>query len=332
MLPLPDFNRLRVFFHVHRAGSASGAAAELHVTQSAVSQSLAKLEQELGAQLFVRRHRKLVPTPAAARLYGVVAPFVEALDGGLAEIHRAQHELSGVLRLGAPVEFGAHRLPPVLAAFRRANPGVAFELVLGHPSEVLPRLDEGRLDFAFVDVFEPPFGGHRAAHHPPAGAGGMASITPAARTAGLEVVEVMEEQLVLIGAREYEARQLQGSRALGRLAQASFVAYQPAAPALRGWFRHHFGRVPPRLDVALVVESVQAVIAAVRHGMGLGVVPSHTVASELAAGTLVAIGTRRRAIVSRVSLVRVLDKVPSRTEKAFVRFLERWPASPPQPH
>jgi hypothetical protein len=49
------------------------------------------------------------------------------------------------------------------------------------------------------------------------------------------------------------------------------------------------------------------------------------VAAELEAGTLVVVGTRRRAIVNRVSLVRVLDKVPSRAEKTFVRFFERWP-------
>lgn len=310
---LPDWGRLRVFFHVHRAGSVTAAAAELHVTQSAVSQSLAKLEQELGVQLFVRRHRRLVPTPAAARLHAIVEPFVAALDEGLPAIHQAQHELRGVLRLGAPAELGAHRLPPLLAAFRRDHPGVAFELVLGPPSELLPRLDEGRLELALVDVFEPQ------------GSPPLASVT-GARMAGLEVVEVMEEPLVLVGERGYEAAQLQGSRALRRLAEASFVEYQASAPAVRGWFEHHFGRVPARLDLALVVESVQAVITAVRHGMGLGVVPAHTVAAELEAGTLVAIGTRKRAIVSRVSLVRVLDKVPSRVEKAFVRFLDRWPA------
>lgn len=316
MLPgqLPDWGRLRVFFHVHRAGSVTAAAAELHVTQSAVSQSLAKLEQELGAQLFVRRHRRLVPTPAATRLHAIVSPFVAALDEGLPAIHQAQHELRGVLRLGAPAELGAHRLPPALAAFRQANPGVSFELVLGPPSELLPRLDEGRLELAFVDVFEPPLGGRSLAP------------VPSARMAGLEVVEVMEEPLVLVGERGYEAARLSGSRAFGRLAEASFVEYQASAPAVRGWFGHHFGRIPSRLDIALVVESVQAVLTAVRHGMGLGVVPSHTVAAELEAGTLVAIGTRRRAIVSRVSLVRVLDKVPSRAEKAFVRFLDRWPA------
>jgi LysR family transcriptional regulator, transcriptional activator of the cysJI operon len=311
MLPAtaPDWGRLRVFFHVHRAGSVTAAASQLHVTQSAVSQSLAKLEEELGAQLFVRRHRRLVPTPAAARLAAIVSPFVEALEAGVGEIHRAQHELSGVLRLGAPVELGAHRLPPMLAAFRQANPGVSFELRLGHPSEVLPSLEAGQLDLAFIDVFEAP--------------GGVAK-------AGLEQVEIMEELLVLAADHALEARTLQGSRAFGRLAQASFVEYQPAAPAVRGWFRHHFGRVPPRLELGLVVESVPAVITAIRHGMGLGVVPSHTIAAELHAGTLVVIGTRKRAIVNRVSLVRVLDKVPSRAEKAFVRFLERWPAKPPR--
>ena len=67
------------------------------------------------------------------------------------------------------------------------------------------------------------------------------------------------------------------------------------------------------------MESVQAVIEAVRHDMGLGVVPSHTVSADLASGALVAITTRKRAIRSRVTLVRLLDKVPSRVEKAFVR-------------
>jgi DNA-binding transcriptional LysR family regulator len=301
MLMRPDFNRLRVFFHVHRAGSVSGAASELHVTQSAVSQSLAKLEDELGAQLFVRRHRKLVPTPAAATLYGVMAPFVDALDEGLATIRRAQHELEGVLRIGAPVEFGSHRLPEVFASFRREHPGVSFELMLGHPSEILPRLDEGRLDLAFTDVFE---------------AEGRTSVP-----AGLEVVEVLEERLVMVASADYEADQLRGGRGLRALEGCSFVSYGPRAPAVQAWFRHHFGKTLSRVSVALAVESVQAVLTAVQAGMGLGVVPAHTAAASVENGSLVIVATRRRALTNRVSMVRALDKVPSRAERTFVRSL-----------
>ena len=145
--------------------------------------------------------------------------------------------------------------------------------------------------------------------------------------AGFEAAPVMDEALLMVATPEREAA-LGGARTFAALSRARFVDYQTSAPAVRGWFRHHFGRVPARLELVLVVDSVQAVIKAIRHGMGMGVVPSHTVAAELEAGTLVAVGTRKRAIVNRVSLVRVLDKVPSRAEKAFVRFLERWPAKP----
>ncbi len=62
---LTDFNRLKVFYTIYRHKSAAAAARELYISQSAVSQSLGKLERELKNQLFVRQHKKLVPTAAA---------------------------------------------------------------------------------------------------------------------------------------------------------------------------------------------------------------------------------------------------------------------------
>lgn len=301
---LPDFNRLRVFFHVHQARSVGAAATALHVTQSAVSQSLAKLEAELGAQLFVRRHRAIVPTAAGDALYSVVSPFVASLQGGLEQIRRARHELAGTLRIGAPVEFGSHRLPEALAAFSRTHPGVSYALRLGHPSELVPLLTEGQLDLCFADLFD--------ARRP-----------AASRMNDLEVSEVMDETLVMVAAADLEREQLQGSRAFTRLSNLRFIDYHPGAPAVRGWFRHHFQRVPPRVELALTVEGVQAVISAVLHGMGLGVVPAHTVTRALESGELVAITTRHRALTNSISLVRLLDRVPGRLEREFVSFVTK---------
>ena len=296
---LPDFNRLRVFFHVKREGSVSAAARELHVTQSAVSQSLAKLEDELGVQLFVRRHRALVPTPAGLRLDAIVAPFVAELQGGLQAIDRERHELFGVLRIGAPVVFGSHRLPPILAEFRRRHPGVGFAVSLGHPSVILPQLEAGQLDLAFADVYD----------------------DRVAARAGLDVQPLLDEALILVGAPVYEASVLRGQATFKRLATADFIAYHPSAPAVHGWFRHHFQKSPANLRIAVSVESVQAVAAAAEAGMGFALVPAHAAEPAIARGALVSVRTRRRPITNAVSLVRVLDKVPSRTERAFVRHL-----------
>ena len=292
---LPDFNRLRVFFHVHQARSVSAAAAALHVTQSAVSQSLAKLEDELGAQLFVRRHRAIVATEAGEALFSVVSPFVAALTGGIAQIRRDRRELVGALRIGAPAEFGAHRLPPALAAFSRAHPGVEFALRLGHPTELVPLLEEGRLDLAFVDLFD-----------------------ATGRMAGFTAEPVMDETLVLVGAPGYEREALAGARTFAALSAARFVDYHASAPAARGWFRHHFGRAPVRVALTLAVESVQAIVCAAEHGIGLGVVPAHSAADALHAGRLVSIATRRRPLANQISLLRLPGKVPSRLEREFV--------------
>ena len=297
---LPDLNRLRVFFHVHRLGSASAAASALSVSQSAVSQSLAKLEAEIDTQLFVRRHRQLVPTPAADRLFAVVAPFEDALALSLAEIQRARIDLTGTLRLGAPVELGARRLPSLLAGFRRDHPAARFELSLGHPSEIVPRVQRGELDLAFTDVFD----------------------TASSAWAGLDVTSVLDEHLVLLGSRALERKHLEGRRGFRDLAACPFVAYHPSAPDVRRWFRHHFRKAPQRPDIVLAVESVQAVIGAIAEGLGFGLVPADAMTDRRNTSKLVVIETRRRPLIHRVGLVRLLDKVPTRLERTFVRYVE----------
>ncbi len=293
---LADLNRLRTFYFVHREGSATEAAARLHVSQSAVSQSLAKLEEEVGSQLFVRRHRRLVPTPAADRLQQIVAPFFERLSGGLQDIHLQQHELVGTLRVGAPVEFGAHRLVPAFAEFRREHPQVQLQLTLGHPDALVPAVQDGRLDLAFTDVFDQD------------------------RWAGLDVTTVTEESLVVVGTRRYVRRTLGDARTFAALREADFIAYDPRAPGLRGWFRHHFGKAPAHLHLSLTVESVQAVVAAVLADLGLGLVPSHVVDDALVRGRLLALDTPKRALPHRISMARLADKRPTRLERRFAKW------------
>ena len=92
---LPDFNRLKVFYYIYLKKSSVAAAKELHITQSAVSQHLHKLESEINAPLFTRLHRRLVPTAAGDRLFRVLKPFVNDLEVGIGKIKKAQGTPSG---------------------------------------------------------------------------------------------------------------------------------------------------------------------------------------------------------------------------------------------
>ncbi len=76
---LQNLDRVKVFYHVFTAGSVAAASDALHISQSAVSQALQKLEKELKTPLFTRLHKKLVPTTAGKDLYAVVQPFMSEL-------------------------------------------------------------------------------------------------------------------------------------------------------------------------------------------------------------------------------------------------------------
>lgn len=231
-----DLNRLKLFRHIYISGSVSAAARELYVTQSAVSQGLASLERGLGAPLFLRAGRRLLPTASADSLFGLVGPFFESLEHGLADLEKRGRTPCGRLRIGAPVEFGSRYLSGVCAQFRARYPEVSFELQLGRTSELLPELAGGRLDFAFADIFD----------------GGKGY----SRDFSIFTMRlVAREELVLAcGAAYFKSAGL-GRVSARALLECDFLDYNPHAPALNSWFGHHFG-VNPKPRLALVAENL----------------------------------------------------------------------------
>lgn len=302
MLMLPDFNRLKIFYHIYKNKSGMVAANALNITQSAVSQHLKKLEDELKVQLFVRLHKQLVPTPAADTLFGVVQPFVVQLENSIQAIRLPKEKPYGRLRIGAPAEFGKRYLPEVCASFRQLYPEVRFHLKLDHPDRLLPRLREGHLDFAFADIFMQKGEFSRALS--------VFSIQP-----------FMSELLILVCSKRYAEKQLEKEYAYDRLKSADYIAYQADYPALKSWFKHHFKISSIQLNIALTVENVESVIQGVKHHMGLSVIPSHLVQDEIDRGSMVHIKKLKKEIINRISIVQLQDKVPSLTEKAFLKYV-----------
>ena len=142
---LPDFNRLKVFYYIYSQNSIVAAARSLHLTQPAVSQQLQKLETEIQATLFIRLHKKLIPTEAAKRLFALVQPFMDSLQEGMNDIRQPLDRPAGLLRIGAPREFGKEYLPPLSNSFRRAYPEVRFTFRFDENAPLLDMLKRGIL-------------------------------------------------------------------------------------------------------------------------------------------------------------------------------------------
>jgi DNA-binding transcriptional LysR family regulator len=299
---LPDFNRLKIFHAIYACGSIVKAARQLHLTQSGVSQHLQKLELELQTPLFTRLHRRLIPTQAGQRLFGLIAPFIQRLGEELDVIRQEQELPSGLLRIGAPMEFGRLNFPGLFATFRAQHPRVRFHLTLGDPGRLLALLSSGELDFALVDLF--------LAH------------LQGSRTQAIYAIEpIIAEEVILACSATYYNAHIGGNHSFSHLIAQDFLAYRPRTATLRSWFRHHFDKTTVRIDPILIVDSFQAILSAIKRDMGLGITVSHAVWDEMQRGLLVPITTERPSIINQISLMRLQDKIPSLAEKAFLSYL-----------
>ena len=122
MRPIPSLNGLRAFECAARLGSFTAAAAELSVTQAAVSRMVKVLESQLGYALFTRHANALVLTPEGALLGGDLTGAFNALGAAVRRVEAARGR--PVLTLGVGPTFAMRWLIPRLAFFQQENPGI----------------------------------------------------------------------------------------------------------------------------------------------------------------------------------------------------------------
>jgi DNA-binding transcriptional LysR family regulator len=158
-----NLGRLQVLCEVLTRGSFSAAAEALSYSQSAVSQSIARLEAETGTTLVVRDRRGVRPTAAGATLVSHAETIFAQVDAAEAEVAAVLGIRTGRLRVASFPSAGATLMPLAVARFRQAHPDVALTLAEGEPEEIGPRLRAGELDlallFEFPGVRERPAGG-----------------------------------------------------------------------------------------------------------------------------------------------------------------------------
>jgi DNA-binding transcriptional LysR family regulator len=118
------------FVRTVEQGSLSAAARALGRTPSAISKSLARLEEHLGVRLLERSTRHMRPTDAGMALYEQCRPLFDGLAEAEETVRSLQTTVAGQIRLTATPSFGRTRLAPALAAFAALHPHVTFELLV----------------------------------------------------------------------------------------------------------------------------------------------------------------------------------------------------------
>ncbi|PZQ62260.1 MAG: LysR family transcriptional regulator [Phenylobacterium zucineum] len=136
-----DWDLLQSLHAVLKAGSFSAAARIRRLTQPTLGRHIDQLERQLGAPLFLRSPRGLQPTDPALAFRPHLADMAAAAGAASRDIAGIVSGEGGVVRVTVSEIVGIEVIPPMLARFRAAHPGIDVELTLNNKNDDLTRRD-----------------------------------------------------------------------------------------------------------------------------------------------------------------------------------------------
>lgn len=142
---IDDLPALAAFARIVSAGSMSAAARELDLPLSVISKRMAQLEKNLGVRLLQRTTRRQALTEEGALFHARVLRILDEIEQAETLLSHSRREVSGLLRVTAPGEFGRQHIVPIVADFQRQHPQLAVQLDL---SDAVVNLLESGHDLA----------------------------------------------------------------------------------------------------------------------------------------------------------------------------------------
>lgn len=259
-----NLNHLAIFHAVAQAGSVSGGALRLHISQSAVSKQLAELEAALELPLFERLPRGVRPTEAGRTLLD----YAQRLFALESEAERAMAELKqlgrGRIAIGASRSIGTYMLPPVLAGFHRRYPRVELSLQVENTQLIETKLIAGEIDLGFAE-------GLPSSEH-------------------LDYRVFARDQLVLVAAPDHPAV-ARAPLSLAALANEELLMHEDGS-GTRAVTEAALAEKKLRIKPIMTLASSEAIKQTVATGAGLAFLSSAAIRNEVASGTLVILKVR----------------------------------------
>jgi DNA-binding transcriptional LysR family regulator len=284
--------QLRIFEAVARHGSISRAAAELHLTQPAVSMQVKQLEDQIGLPLVEQIGKRMCLTEAGAELRNHASKISSQVGELNASMDQFRDMSRGVLRL-AVVSTANYFLPPLIARFSERHPGVRVSLQVVNREAVLAVLADNRADLAITG-------------QPPSDADVVAQY-------------FMDNPLVVIAAPGHV---LAGKPCieLKLMSDQVLVLREPGSgtrAAVERYFAEHKIAYRPGCELS----TNEAVKQAVQAGLGLGIVPAQTIELEVEARRLVVLPVVGFPVVRQWYVLHRHDKRLSAPCQAFRELL-----------
>jgi LysR family transcriptional regulator, regulator for metE and metH len=292
---------LRLVATVAELGTLTGAGRRLFLTQSALSHQLADLERRLGAPLFERSGRRMLPTLLGERLRTHAIAALKQIDDAERDVAALANGRDAVIRLATECYTCYHWLPPVLKEFWARHPSVDIRVVPEATSDPVGALLAGTLDLCVT--------------------------TSTVEDRRVVTDPLFDDEQVLVVSEEHR---LAGKKSVdvSELLQERFLMYSPPEDSFT--FRNVLNPAGVSPSQISTLKLTEAIVELVRANMGVTVLARWAVLPYLAAGGLETIRVAHPGMKrSWQAKTRAGQAKPKHLED-FIEFLARTMERPPR--
>jgi DNA-binding transcriptional LysR family regulator len=302
-----DIRQIKAFVAIAEAGTFTAGAARVHVTQAAISMQIRQLENETGAQLFVRAPRRVILTEAGERLLERAYVILREHDAALEEMAALTGAHKGRLRIGsASAMVSADPLPQILRELKQTHEAVETSVSSGTSESLVQQVLAGELDVAFV------------------------SLPVDAR--GIQTELLSEDYLVAIASPHHKL-------ASQKVVSAYALAGEKLILGERGGntrrlIDQFFAQAGVTPKVIMELSRLAAIKRMVEEDMGVGIVPLQSVQEEVSEGKLVRWWIEAAQINWQLGVARMVGGYESPIHLTFLDLCRdhfKQPASNPPP-
>ena len=291
-----NLNQLKIFYMAAKHGNLSSAAAELFITQPAITKGIQRIQEYYEIKFVNHIGKKLVLTDAGEALYEIAEKIFEMESQADESIRDFQQRKKGHIRIHASETFGGYYLHNIIVPFSKANPMIRILANILPTEQVVENAASLHNDLGFISY---------AVEHKK-----------------LKITEVMSDRYVIVAPpghrlsrkKQIVAADLQGEYMV--MHEKESATYQ----VMDNFVRKN------NLDtfIPLELSNNESIKRVVEQGIGLGLMSRNVVSREVDAGRLIAIPFTDPTMKRKFYMVHHKDKYISEPLRNFIDLIRQW--------
>lgn len=289
-----EFRHLEAFVSAAERESFTRAADHMHLTQSAVSQLIRRLEEDIGEPLFIRDGRKVRLTQAGYELLATANEILKLRQVVAKRAPPPPESITGILRIGTSSSAAAFLWAPMFQAFAQTYPNIDLDVrTTSHTVKTVENLLSGELDIGYLPfpLTNPRLEGRVLGNH----------------------------EALMVGAPSHPLA-AKSALTVEDLATARFILFEEGMN-FRSVANYFFQRVSMIPQIVLQSNDTNLIRAMVEVGFGIAFLPDWAIQRELAEGSLVRLPVEEHLLYEELGLA-FLQRGVCLTAKEYIRFCE----------